>query len=172
MAILKLYELRRDEKMRQARAWYFSEFAPKSALDVIKLYRDGERASAHFRTVVSYWDMASSFVLNGAIDEKMFFDSGTEHIFVYTKIASFLAEIREMFNEPEFFIHLETLALRVPNIEAKMENRKRLYALWTKEEKGISAGESSGFTGATPISQTTWPASMPSDGFVSLSHLT
>lgn len=141
MAILKLYELRRDEKMRAARAWYFSEFAPKSALDIIKLYRDGERASAHFRTVVSYWDMASSFVLNGAIDEKMFFDSGTEHIFVYTKIAPFLAEIREMFNEPEFFIHLETLALKVPDIEAKMENRKRLYALWTKEEKEISAGE-------------------------------
>ena len=141
MAILKLYELRRDEKMRQARAWYFSEFAPKSALDIIKLYRDGERASAHFRTVVSYWDMASSFVLNGAIDEKMFFDSGTEHIFVYTKIAPFLAEIREIFNEPDFFIHLETLALKVPNIEAKMENRKRLYALWAKEEKEISAGE-------------------------------
>ncbi len=141
MAILKLYELRRDEKMRQARAWYFSEFAPKSALDIIKLYRDGERASAHFRAVVSYWDMASSFVLNGAIDEKMFFDSGTEHIFVYTKIAAFLPEIREMFNEPEFFIHLETLALRVPNIETKMENRQRLYALWTKKENEVSASE-------------------------------
>ena len=141
MAILKLYELRRDEKMRQARAWYFSEFAPNSALDIIKLYRGGERASAHFRTVVSYWDMASSFVLNGAIDEKMFFDSGTEHVFVYTKIATFLTEIRELFNEPELFIHLETLALKVPNIEAKMENRQRLYALWTREEKEISAGE-------------------------------
>ncbi len=141
-AILKLYELRRDDKMRRARAWYFSEFAPKLATDIIKLYRMGEPASAHFRAVVSYWDMASSFVLNGAIDEKMFFDSGTEHIFVYTKIAAFLAEIREMFNEPEFLIHLETLALKVPNIEAKMENRKRLYALWTKEEE-ISAGENS-----------------------------
>jgi len=141
MTILKLYELRRDEKMRQARAWYFSDFAPKSAMDIIKLYRDGEQASAYFRTVTSYWDMASSFVLNGAIDEKMFFDAGTEHIFVYTKIAAFLAEIRELFNEPEYLIHLETLALKVPNIETKIENRKRLYALWTKEEKESSVGE-------------------------------
>lgn len=143
MAILKLYELRREEKMRAARAWYFSEFAPQSALDIIKLYRDGERASAHFRTVVSYWDMASSLVLNGAIDEKMFFDSGTEHVFVYTKIAPFLAELREMLNEPEFFIHLEMLALKVPNIEAKMENRKRLYALWTKEDKELQVSPES-----------------------------
>lgn len=89
MAILKLYELRRDEKMRQARAWYFSEFAPKSAMDVVQLYRAGEQASANFRMVTSFWDMAASFVNNGAIDEKMFFDSGTEHIFVYAKVAPF-----------------------------------------------------------------------------------
>src|SRR5579875_2158996 len=31
---------------------------------------------------------------------------------------------------------------------------------------------SAGLTGATPISQTTWPASMPSAGFVSSSHFT
>lgn len=141
MAILKLYELRREEKMRQARAWYFSDFAPESAMDIIKLFRSGEPASAFFRTVTSYWDMASSFVLNGAIDEKMFFDSGTEHIFVYTKIAPFLAEIREIFNEPEYLIHLETLAMKAPNIETKIENRKRLFALWTKENKEISPDE-------------------------------
>ena len=31
---------------------------------------------------------------------------------------------------------------------------------------------SAGFTGAIPISQTTWPASMTSGGLVSASHLT
>ncbi len=143
MAILKLYELRRDEKMRQARAWYFSDFAPRSAMDIIKLYRDGEQASAYFRTVTSYWDMASSFVLNGAIDEKMFLDANGEHIFVYAKIAPYLAEIRQLFNEPEYLIHLEKLALKIPNIETKIENRKRLFALWTKEEKAVSVEESS-----------------------------
>jgi hypothetical protein len=133
MAILKLYELRRDEKMRQSRAWYFSEFAPQTAMDIIQLYRDGERASANFRMITSYWDMASSFVLNGGIDEKMFLDAGTEHIFVYAKVQPFLAEIRQLFGEPEFLLNLETLALRVPNIEAKLETRKRLISVWTKE---------------------------------------
>jgi len=141
MAILKLYELRRDEKMRQARAWYFSDFAPKSAMDIIKLYRDGEQASAYFRTVTSYWDMASSFVLNGAIDEKVFLDANTEHIFVYAKVAPFLAEIRQLFNEPEYLIHLETLVMKIPNIETKIENRKRLFAIWTKEDKEFSVSE-------------------------------
>lgn len=134
-AILKLYELRRDEKMRAARAWYFSNFAPKNALDIIKLYREGEQQSAYFRMITSYWDMACSFVLNGALDEKMFFDSGTEYIFVYTKIQPFLAELRELFHEPDYLLNLETLVLKTPNVEEKIETRKRLFKLWTKEEK-------------------------------------
>src|SRR5947207_1568379 len=97
IAILKLYELRRDKEMRKARAWYFSEFAPQNAMDILKLYRGGERASAYFRMVTSYWDMAASFVNNGAIDAKTFLDANTEHVFVFTKIQPFLAEIRTVF---------------------------------------------------------------------------
>ena len=143
MAILKLYELRRDPAMRQARAWYFSEFAPQSAMDIINLYRDGEQASAYFRTVTSYWDMAASFVLNGGIDEKMFLDANSEHIFIYAKIAPFLAEIRRIFGEPDYLSNLEQLLRKIPNIEIKIETRKRLIALWTKENTKLSANENS-----------------------------
>src|SRR5687767_15757981 len=80
MAILKLYELRRNKQMRAARQWYFSEFAPTSAMDIVALYRGGERASANFRMVVSYWDTAASLVLNEGIDRKMFLDANTEHV--------------------------------------------------------------------------------------------
>jgi uncharacterized protein len=140
-AILKLYELRRDEKMRAARAWYFSEFAPTSGIDIARLYRDGEQASAYFRMITSFWDMASSFVLNGGIDEKMFLDANTEHIFVYAKIEPFLGEIRQLFGEPDYLLNLETLVRKIPNIEAKLENRRRLISFWTKENKELSAGE-------------------------------
>ncbi len=141
IAILKLYELRREPEMRAARQWYFTQFAPKSAMDVIALFRGGERASANFRMITSYWDMASSFVLNGGIDEKMFLDAGSEYIFVYSKIQPFLAEIRQLFQEPEFLINLETLVLKIPGVEAKLEARKRLAVIWTKEDKELSAGE-------------------------------
>jgi hypothetical protein len=130
MAILKLYELRRDPEMRAARQWYFSKFAPKSAMDIVALYRGGERASANFRMVVSYWDTAASLVLNDGIDRKMFLDANTEHIFVYAKIGDYLPEVREMFREPDFFIHLETLCKAMPDFEQKLAGRKRLIALW------------------------------------------
>jgi hypothetical protein len=132
MAILKLYELRRDEQMRAARQWYFSEFAPTSAMDIIALYRGGERASANFRMVTSFWDTAASLVRNGGIDRKMFLDANTEHVFIYAKIADFLPEVRELFREPDFLIHLEDLVRTLPDFESKMESRKRLIAVWTK----------------------------------------
>lgn len=137
MAILKLYELRRDPEMRAARQWYFTKFAPTSAMDIVTLYRDGERASANFRMVVSYWDTAASFVLNEGIDRKMFLDANTEHIFIYAKIADFLGDVRSLFREPDLFIHLEKLCREMPDFEQKLESRKRLISIWTKEEDEI-----------------------------------
>jgi len=136
MAILKLYELRRDPEMRAARQWYFSKFAPTSAMDIVALYRGGERASANFRMVVSYWDTAASLVLNEGIDRKMFLDANTEHIFVYAKIADYLEEVRTLFREPDLFIHLETLCRSMPDFEAKMAGRKRLIEIWSQDAAG------------------------------------
>jgi hypothetical protein len=71
-------------------------------------------------------------VLNDGIDRKMFLDANTEHVFVFAKIADYLPEVRELFREPDFLIHLETLVRSLPDFEAKMESRKRLIAIWTK----------------------------------------
>ena len=145
MAILKLYELRRNKQMRKARQWYFSEFAPASAMDIVALFRGGERASANFRMVTSYWDTAASLVLNEGIDRKMFLDANTEHVFIYAKIAEFLPEVRELFRDPDFLIHLETLVRSMPDFESKMESRRRLIAIWTRvrNEKGEVRDEKS-----------------------------
>ena len=132
LAIIKLYELRRDESMRTARQWYFTDFAPTSAMDIAALFRSGERASANFRMVASYWDTAASLVLNGGIDQKMFLDANTEHVFVYAKIADFLSELREVFRDPDFLIHLENLVRSMPDFESKMESRRRLIEIWSK----------------------------------------
>lgn len=139
MAILKLYELRRDPEMRAARQWYFSAFAPASAMDIVALFRGGERASAYFRMVTSYWDTAASLVLNGGVDRKMFLDANTEHVFVYAKIGDYLPDVREMFREPDFLIQLEQLVRSMDDFESKMESRKRLASLWTGADRPAAA---------------------------------
>ena len=37
LAIVKLYEIRSESLMRQARAWFFTEFNPKSGLEILAL---------------------------------------------------------------------------------------------------------------------------------------
>ena len=110
--ILKLYDLRREATMREARNWFFS-FNPTSAADYMEAMMGPH--SGHLRMVVSYWDMAASLVNNGAIDEQMFNDANGEHIFVFAKIEPILDELRQQWGQPEMLKHYETLIRRIPN---------------------------------------------------------
>jgi hypothetical protein len=77
--------------------------------------------------VISYWDMACAMVTNGAIDEELFNQTNGEHVFVYMKVEPVLADIRAMFNNPEFLKNLETVVKRIPDIETKLpEMRARM----------------------------------------------
>lgn len=123
--LIRLYELRREPTMREARAWYVSKFNPTSVDDMIATLRGPD--SAHFRMVTSYWDMAASFVLNGAIDEKMFTDSNGEHVIVYAKMEPFLAEYREKMGNPNYYASIEQLVLRVPGIKDRLASIRERF---------------------------------------------
>ncbi len=135
--ILKLYDLRREPVMREARNWLFT-FNPTSIQDVMDVMM-GEH-SGHFRMVVSYWDMAAALVNNGAIDEQLFNETNGEQIFVYMKVEPVLKEIREMFDNPDFLKNLETLVKRMPNIEQRIASmRERMTRFAAMREERVKA---------------------------------
>jgi hypothetical protein len=126
--ILKLYDLRREATMREARNWLFT-FNPTSVQDVIEVLL-GEH-SGHYRMVISYWDMAAALVNNGAIDEQLFNETNGEHLFVYSKIEPVIEEVRALFGSPDFLRNLETLVKRIPDSEqriATMRERMKKFA--------------------------------------------
>lgn len=116
--ILKLYDLRREEVMRKARNWYVMEFHPGNVQD-IQAAAMGEK-SAYFRMVTTYWDMACSFVTNGAIDEKMFNEANGEHLAVFSKIEPFIAEIRQVSGMPNYMQNLEKVVMSMPDAKERM----------------------------------------------------
>jgi len=132
LVILKLYEIRSESLMRAARAWFFSEFNPQSGKDILALLQSGEKQSAFYRMVGSHWEVAASLVNNGAVDEKLFLEANTEHLMVFAKLQPFLSEIREIIGEPDYLAQLEQLVMRVPNVEKKLENRRRLIERWAQ----------------------------------------
>jgi hypothetical protein len=121
--ILRLYELRRDEKMREAREW-FTAFHPASAEDILSVYRTEE--NVYYRMVTSYWDMACAFVNHGAIDEEMFNDTSFEHVAVFAKVQPFLEELRTVSGVPQYLRHLEQLVTRMPNSEQMVARMREI----------------------------------------------
>jgi hypothetical protein len=125
--ILKLYELRREDTMRQARNFMFT-FHPTSAQE----YMAGVMGphGAYIRMTTSYWEMACSFVVSGAIDATIFNDSNGEHIITFAKVEPFLADLRGMMGAT-IFKSLEQVCLGplvgIDKVRATGE-RMRAYA--------------------------------------------
>jgi hypothetical protein len=105
--LLRLYEMRREPRMRQARDWYVSKFHPTSMEDVQKQAPMGSPESAYFRQVVSYWDMAASIVNRGLIDEAFFFENTGEQWLVFERIKPFVAAMRARGKNPHMYGNLE-----------------------------------------------------------------
>jgi hypothetical protein len=121
--ILKLYDLRREPVMRDARKWMAMEFNPESPQDFVDAMAGSN--SAYLRMVTSYWEMAASLVNNGAIDADMFNEANGEHIFLISKFFHFLPELREAMKMPRFLGQLEKVITEIPDSE-KLINDTRL----------------------------------------------
>jgi hypothetical protein len=132
--VIKLYELRREPEMREAREWYLTKFQPTSAQDIVNLLLESFEGSRQYRMVTSYWDMAASFVNNGAIDRTVFLDANSEHIAVFTKIHPYLAEVQKLYRET-YLKQLETLVMSIPNADKLIAGRVKLLESWGKAAK-------------------------------------
>jgi len=89
------------------------------------------------RMVTSYWDMAASFVTSGVLNQELFLQSGGELLFVWTKIADLVPEMRKAFNMPKYLTNMETLA------KTAIDNMNRAnpaaYEAFSKRVKAMGA---------------------------------
>jgi hypothetical protein len=118
--ILKLYELRTESVMREARAWVTGEFWPKTADDYFAVSTNSnDPHSAHLRQVVSYWEMAAAMVLHGAVSAELFVDSNAEGFFLLAKFAPILDDIRA--KDPRFMARTSDLITRFSAAQQRYE---------------------------------------------------
>ena len=118
--MLRLYELRREPVMREARAWFIGNFHPQKPEDVLKICPPGSKENAYMRQVVSYWEMAANMVSRGLVDEEFFFETTGEQWIVWEAIKPIAAEWRAMFKNPHAWEKLEAHCAR---LEAWREKR-------------------------------------------------
>jgi hypothetical protein len=129
--VMRLYELRREETLRKARRFMVFEFQPKTLEELRTVSRDTKAAkNVYWRQTLSYWEMAASFVLQGAVDPDLFFDSNGEGILLYAKFHHFHAETEKESGSP-FMRHTAALIAKYP--VAQMLHARFLKAFGPKE---------------------------------------
>jgi hypothetical protein len=137
--VMQLYDLRRETELRKARHWWTVEFWPQSADDFIKVANafPGQE-NAWLRQVGGYWDMATSLVLHGAVNEELFLQPGIsgEMSFIFAKIYPFLKEIREKMNNPDLFANIEKVATGSKTARKRLERMLLMQAQRRKEMAG------------------------------------
>jgi len=93
---LKLYQLRTEAVMRQARAWIAGEFWPNTAEEFFAVLENpADPHNAFLRQVLGYWEMAAAMVLHGAVSAELFVDCNGEGFFLLAKFAPILEAIRK-----------------------------------------------------------------------------
>ncbi len=118
--VLKLYDLRRESVMRDARNW-MATFNPQSIDDLMKVMSDfTNKGNAYLRQVCSYWEMVAALIIHGTLNKDLAFDTLGEMYFVYAIMQPVIEEFRAKFNSPEFFKNVQQV------VEATPQGRERI----------------------------------------------
>ena len=122
--LLRLYELRREEKLRQAREWFMKNFHARTIKEFQKVCPMGSQENAYARMVWSYWDMAASLVTTGAIDADAFRAAHGEIFATFSKVQPYLGQLRSAAGEPDFCKHTEAVVMAAPDAEEILKRRR------------------------------------------------
>ena len=132
--VLKLYDMRREPRMREARRWFSASFKARSLDDFNALCPPGSEQHASFRMVTTYWDMAASFVTSGVLNDELFFQTGRELLFCWERVRDLVPHIRELYKNSLEFRNLEAVA----KVYIKWWNKQapRAYEAFSKRVRG------------------------------------
>ena len=121
--IVKLYELRRETVMREARSFVGGDFLPQSDDELVAIVSKGGKETGFVLQVYGYWDMVCAFVRYGILSEALVYDSCQEMYFQYAKIQPHLQGFRRKMNLPEWMQSIEKV------VEGSAKGKKRLVAM-------------------------------------------
>jgi hypothetical protein len=126
--IMELYKLRTEPVMRAARKFMVGDFWPQNYQEFIALMTSfGTEQNAWFRQVLTYWNMAAGMVIQGAINEELFFATNGEPYFLWAKFGQYIPQARKEYIDAEFLLNLERL-VSTPKAKARVKRLQERIA--------------------------------------------
>src|SRR5260221_81610 len=118
--MVRLYDLRREPRLREARAWFVDHFHAGTPEEVMQKYPQGSQENTYIRMVISYWEMVAGIVNRGLINDELFFESNGEVWVVWDRMRTIVPTWRAAFKNPTLFSGIEETCKR---LEAWRERR-------------------------------------------------
>lgn len=109
---LRLYDLRREAKLRRAREWFLANFVAATMDDVQRIAPSGSRQNAWMRMSCSYWEQACQMLECGLLHEDLFFQTSAEPWLFWERLKPAIGPMRASRRNPHAYENLEAAALR------------------------------------------------------------
>lgn len=127
--VLKLYELRREEVMRESRNQLNAKFWPTTLEEALAITKSDHPLNAAFRQCASYWEMVYSMARHGVVHGDFMMESNGEGLLLFARFEPYLAEYRAQVS-PIGFRNAEWVATETETGRATMARfRARVKAL-------------------------------------------
>jgi hypothetical protein len=92
--ILKLYDLRRETVMREAREVLATKFWPRNAKEAVAVLDRGHPLNPAYRQVSTYWEMVYRMARHGIIHGDFLVENNAEGLLLFARVEPYLKEIR------------------------------------------------------------------------------
>ena len=93
---IKVYDLRREPVMRDARNALNFTFWPKTYEEMAAILKTEHPLNASWRQVVTYWEMVYGMARHGIVHADYWIETHGEGLFLFAKVAPHLTRLREV----------------------------------------------------------------------------
>lgn len=100
--VLKIYDLRREETMRESRNAINRDYWPRSAEEALEVLRPDHPLNRAYRQTTTYWEMVYSMGRHGIIHGDFLAENSGEGLFLFARVEPYLAQIRAASNARAF----------------------------------------------------------------------
>src|SRR5215212_313098 len=134
---LKVYNLRRETRLRQARDWFQQSYHAETMEEAMRIGAPGTEHGTFVGMVIGYWEQACALLNYGLLHEDLFFETSGEFFGVWERIKPAVAQGRQMWKNPHFLEHLEKAANRFETwIESRAPGHVAAMREFTKQMRG------------------------------------
>jgi hypothetical protein len=109
---LQVYDLRREERLRQARDWFQQNYHAETLEEANRIAPMNTQHGRYVGMVINYWEQACSLLNHGLLNEELFFETNGEFFGIWEQVKAVVPQFREAYKEPHMLENLEKAAKR------------------------------------------------------------